>query len=100
MWTILMLTLSNVFMTFAWYGHLKFKSSPLWIAILASWGIAIGYMDGNSVAYPVGSKPQAEQEAERLRVVVERAQPVGRSICRGSDWEARNKSWQICVFFD
>lgn len=27
-------------MTFAWYGHLRFKSSPLWIAILASWGIA------------------------------------------------------------
>lgn len=38
--TILLLTLSNVFMTFAWYGHLKFKASPLWIAILASWGIA------------------------------------------------------------
>ncbi len=31
---------SNVCMTFAWYGHLKFKSTPLWIAILASWGIA------------------------------------------------------------
>jgi hypothetical protein len=27
-------------MTFAWYGHLKYKQSPLWIAILASWGIA------------------------------------------------------------
>lgn len=38
--TILLLTLSNIFMTFAWYGHLKFRSSPLWIAILASWGIA------------------------------------------------------------
>ena len=37
---IVMLTASNVFMTFAWYGHLKFKSTPLWIAILASWGIA------------------------------------------------------------
>ena len=44
---------------------------------LASWGIAIDYMDGNSAAYPVGNKAQAEQEAERLRVVVERAQPVG-----------------------
>jgi uncharacterized protein (DUF486 family) len=32
---------SNVFMTFAWYGHLKFKSSPLWLVILASWGIAL-----------------------------------------------------------
>jgi uncharacterized protein (DUF486 family) len=35
-----MLSLSNVFMTFAWYGHLKFKATPLWIAILVSWGIA------------------------------------------------------------
>jgi uncharacterized protein (DUF486 family) len=31
---------SNVFMNFAWYGHLKFKGSPLWMAILASWGLA------------------------------------------------------------
>ncbi len=38
--TIILLVISNVFMTFAWYGHLKFKSSPLWIVILASWGIA------------------------------------------------------------
>ena len=38
--TITLLTCSNVFMTFAWYGHLKYKTSPLWIAILASWGIA------------------------------------------------------------
>ena len=38
--TILLLTCSNVFMTFAWYGHLKYKSSPLWLAIVASWGIA------------------------------------------------------------
>jgi uncharacterized protein (DUF486 family) len=37
---VLMLLVSNVFMTFAWYGHLKFKSSPLLLAILASWGIA------------------------------------------------------------
>ena len=38
--TIALLTLSNVFMTFAWYGHLKFKELPLWKAILISWGIA------------------------------------------------------------
>jgi uncharacterized protein len=39
--TILLLLVSNVFMTFAWYGHLKdMRTSPLWIAILASWGIA------------------------------------------------------------
>ena len=38
--TVALLTLSNVFMTFAWYGHLKYKSSPLWLAILVSWLIA------------------------------------------------------------
>ncbi|BAT59065.1 hypothetical protein GJW-30_1_01594 [Variibacter gotjawalensis] len=37
---ILLLIASNVFMTFAWYGHLKYKSSPLFIAIIASWAIA------------------------------------------------------------
>ena len=37
---ILMLFASNVFMTFAWYGHLKFKESPLALVVLASWGIA------------------------------------------------------------
>jgi uncharacterized protein len=38
---ILMLLCSNVFMTFAWYGHLKFKDRPLWLVIPASWGIAL-----------------------------------------------------------
>ena len=37
---IALLIVSNVFMTFAWYGHLKFRESPLWIVIPASWGIA------------------------------------------------------------
>ena len=37
---IALLTCSNVFMTFAWYGHLKFKNAPLALVILASWGIA------------------------------------------------------------
>jgi hypothetical protein len=40
MTTIVLLTFSNIFMTFAWYGHLKHKSAPLGIAILVSWGIA------------------------------------------------------------
>ena len=38
---ILMLVASNVFMTFAWYGHLKFGSKPLWIVVMVSWGIAL-----------------------------------------------------------
>jgi len=35
-----LLTCSNVFMTFAWYGHLKHKNSPIWLVIIVSWGIA------------------------------------------------------------
>lgn len=38
--TIGLLILSNVFMTFAWYGHLKFKAAPLAVVILVSWGLA------------------------------------------------------------
>jgi len=37
---IVLLTVSNVFMTFAWYGHLKYKATALWIVVLISWGIA------------------------------------------------------------
>ena len=39
--TVILLIISNIFMTLAWYGHLKFKSSALWVAILASWGLAL-----------------------------------------------------------
>ncbi len=45
--TILLLIVSNLFMTFAWYGHLKLQSSgvssnwPLWVVIIFSWGIAL-----------------------------------------------------------
>jgi uncharacterized protein (DUF486 family) len=37
---IVLLVISNVFMTYAWYGHLNFKDKPLWIVVLVSWGIA------------------------------------------------------------
>jgi uncharacterized protein len=39
-WTAILLTISNVFMTFAWYGHLKHKTTALWVVVLVSWGIA------------------------------------------------------------
>jgi uncharacterized protein (DUF486 family) len=39
--TVLLLIVSNVFMTLAWYGHLKFKQSALWLAVVLSWGLAL-----------------------------------------------------------
>jgi uncharacterized protein (DUF486 family) len=38
--TALLLFISNIFMTLAWYGHLKFKDKPLWLVIVASWALA------------------------------------------------------------
>ena len=38
--TALLLFVSNIFMTLAWYGHLKFKDKPLWLVIVASWALA------------------------------------------------------------
>ena len=40
MWTIVLLTCSNIFMTIAWYGHLKFRNEALWKVVLVSWSIA------------------------------------------------------------
>lgn len=40
MTTIILLLISNIFMTIAWYGHLKYRQAPLILAILVSWGIA------------------------------------------------------------
>lgn len=72
--TIILLTVSNVFMTFAWYGHLKYKSSPLWIAILASWSIAfIEYcfqVPANRLGYDQFSATQLKTIQEVITLVV------------------------------
>jgi len=41
MWTVILLVISNIFMTFAWYGHLKYPHAPLYLTILVSWLIAL-----------------------------------------------------------
>ena len=61
MLTVVLLTISNVFMTFAWYGHLKFKDSPLWLAILVSWLFAsLEYcfqVPANRIGHQTGAFP-------------------------------------------
>lgn len=42
MLTVILLIISNTFMTFAWYGHLKYRSAPIVMAVLVSWFIALG----------------------------------------------------------
>ena len=73
---IVLLALSNVFMTFAWYGHLKFKATPLIVVILVSWGIAFfGYclaVPANRIGHSVYSAAQLKtiQEIVTLTVFV------------------------------
>jgi uncharacterized protein (DUF486 family) len=71
------LTVSNLFMTFAWYGHLKhLQGSPWWTAALISWGIALFeyllQVPGNRIGYTVLSLAQLKimQEVITLSVFV------------------------------
>jgi uncharacterized protein (DUF486 family) len=72
--TIGLLTVSNVFMTFAWYGHLKFKNYPIWIVILASWGIAffeyIFQVPANRIGYGKFNGAELKTIQEVITLVV------------------------------
>jgi len=65
---VLLLAVSNVFMTFAWYGHLKFKAAPLYIVILASWGIAFFEY---CLAVPANRYGHAVYSAAQLKTIQE-----------------------------
>lgn len=71
---IILLTISNIFMTFAWYGHLKFKSTALWIVILVSWGIALleycFQVPANRIGHEFFSASQLKTIQEVITLVV------------------------------
>lgn len=71
---IILLLISNIFMTFAWYGHLKFRSSALWIVILASWGIALFeycfQVPANRIGYGVYNAAQLKTIQEVITLIV------------------------------
>lgn len=72
---ILLLTISNIFMTFAWYGHLKsLNHKPLWTVILISWGIAFFeycfQVPGNRLGANYFSLPQLKVLQEVITLVV------------------------------
>jgi uncharacterized protein (DUF486 family) len=71
---VLLLLASNVFMTFAWYGHLKFTGSPLWMAVMASWGIAFFEywlaVPANRIGHQVYSAAELKTMQEVITLVV------------------------------
>lgn len=72
--TIGLLLLSNIFMTFAWYGHLKYKAAPLFFVILISWGIAFFeyclQVPANRIGYGYFSAVQLKTIQEVLTLIV------------------------------
>ena len=71
---IILLTISNIFMTFAWYGHLKFKGAALWLVILVSWGIALFeycfQVPANRIGHEFFSAAQLKTIQEVITLVV------------------------------
>ena len=71
---IILLTISNVFMTFAWYGHLKHKSTALWLVILVSWGIAFFeycfQVPANRIGHQVYDAAQLKTMQEVITLIV------------------------------
>ena len=76
----LMLLASNVFMTFAWYGHLKYQSSPLWMAVLASWGLAFFEYCLAVPANRFGSQVFSTAELKTMQEVITLAVFAGFSV--------------------
>ena len=74
LWTILLLLASNVFMTFAWYGQLKFPAAPLWAVVLISWGIAFFEyclaVPANRIGYTVYTAAQLKTMQEVITLAV------------------------------
>lgn len=72
--TVGLLLASNIFMTFAWYGHLKFKAAPLLLVILVSWGIAFFeyclQVPANRIGHGVFSAAQLKTIQEIITLVV------------------------------
>src|SRR5690606_522193 len=67
---ILLLVASNVFMTFAWYGHLKFKGVALPLVIVASWGIALFEYCLAVPANRIGSEVYSAAELKTMQEVI------------------------------
>ena len=65
---IFMLVASNIFMTFAWYGHLKVEHRPLWLLVLVSWGIAFFE---NCLAVPANRIGRAVYSPAELKTMQE-----------------------------
>ncbi|PWE56654.1 hypothetical protein DEM27_09805 [Metarhizobium album] len=94
-WPIVMLIASNVFMTFAWYGHLKHKGSAIWIAIIASWGIAFFEYCLAVPANRIGSAVYTTAQLKTIQEVITLLVFAGFSVF----WLKEGLTWNHAIGF-
>lgn len=68
--TVVLLTISNIFMTIAWYGHLRYKASPLFKVILISWGIAFAEYCFQVPANRIGHNQYSAAQLKTIQEVI------------------------------
>ena len=92
---VLLLVASNVFMTVAWYGHLRFKAAPLLMAVLVSWGIAFFEywlaVPANRIGHQVYSAAQLKTIQEVITLIIF----AGFSVF----WLKESLSWGVAAGF-
>jgi hypothetical protein len=92
---VAMLVGSNVFMTFAWYGHLSYKSTALWLAILASWMIALPEYMLAVPANRIGSAVYSTAELKTMQEVITLTVFAGFSVF----WLKESLTWNHAIGF-
>jgi uncharacterized protein (DUF486 family) len=93
--TIILLTISNVFMTFAWYGHLQHRKAPLFLTIVASWGIAFFEYCFQVPANRIGSYTFTTAQLKVIQEVITLIVFTGFSIL----WLRQDLKWNYFVGF-
>lgn len=93
--TVVLLVISNVFMTVAWYGHLKYKHFPMWQVILLSWAIAFFeycfQVPANRLGHGRFSAAQLKTLQELITLV---------AFCVFSSWYLKEKlTWNVAIGF-
>ena len=92
---IAMLVGSNIFMTFAWYGHLSYKSTAIWLAILASWMIALPEYMLAVPANRIGSAVYSAAELKTMQEVITLMVFAGFSVF----WLKESLTWNHAIGF-
>jgi uncharacterized protein len=93
--TVLLLAVSNTFMTVAWYGHLRFRDYPLWVVILVSWLIALPEYAFQVPANRIG---YGQLSATQLKIIQE-AISVTAFVVFGYVYLKESPSWRTGLAF-